>query len=116
MRGEEAASKYLERQGYTILERNWACPFGEADIIALGPDGDELVFVEVKTRSTEATGLPEEAVGPSKRRRYERIALAYLRDSDFCDVVISFDVIAITLAAWDRALLRHHHHAFGMGE
>lgn len=115
-RGEEAASKYLARQGYTILERNWACPFGEADIIALSPGEDELVFVEVKTRSTEATGLPEEAVGPAKRRRYESIALAYLRDCPLSDVSICFDIIGITLAGTDRALLRHHHSAFGIGE
>lgn len=116
LRGEEAAARFLERRGYTVLERNWACPFGEVDIIALGPDDDELVFVEVKTRSTEATGLPEEAVGPAKRRRYESIALAYLRDSEFTDMPILFDVIAISLADWDRALLRHHHRAFCMGE
>ena len=116
LRGEEAASKYLVHQGYTILERNWACPFGEADIIALGPNDDELVFVEVKTRSTEAAGLPEEAVGPAKRRRYESIALAYLRDCDLRDIAICFDIIGITLAGVDRAFLRHHHRAFGIGE
>ena len=116
LRGEQAAAKYLERMGYQILERNWSCPFGEADIIAFDDDEAALVFVEVKTRSSEHTGLPEEAVGPAKRRRYESIALAYLRDSDLTNVQVRFDVIALTLVGTDKALIRHHLNAFGMGE
>ena len=48
-KGEDAATKFLLRRGYKIVERNWRCPAGEADIIAF--DGSTLVFVEVKTRS-----------------------------------------------------------------
>ncbi len=47
IRGEEAAVRFLERRGYWILDRNWSCFAGEADIVAR--DGDTLVFVEVKT-------------------------------------------------------------------
>ena len=71
-RGERAAARYLERMNYIVLERNWKCPFGEADIIAL--DESTLVFVEVKTRTSIAKGFPSEAVDARKRARYEKIA------------------------------------------
>ena len=63
-KGENAACKFLERKGFTILERNWVCAAGEADIIASIDTeyGSELHFVEVKTRKSTAKGFPEEAV------------------------------------------------------
>ena len=115
-RGEEVAARYLRRMGYEILERNWRCRFGEADIVALDEETGDLVFVEVKTRSDEYAGLPEEAVTPQKRRRYERIALEYLRVSALTNLALRFDIIALTLVGPDRALMRHHRGAFNMGE
>jgi putative endonuclease len=74
-KGEKLAVKYLKKQGYKILERNFRTPFGEADIIA--QDGDEVVFLEVKTRESYTFGLPAEAVTPEKQLRYQRIARLY---------------------------------------
>lgn len=74
-KGEKLVSKYLKERGYKILETNYRTPFGEADLIAL--DGDETVFVEVKTRSSVAYGTPAEAVTPEKRKRYYKIAQCY---------------------------------------
>lgn len=113
-RGENAAVRFLVRQGYEILERNWTCKAGEADIIAL--DENTLVFIEVKTRSNSEKGLPEEAVGSKKRKRYEKIAVSYLQHNTLSDVSIRFDVIAILVVSPDRAFLRHHLHAFSAGE
>ena len=113
-RGEEAAKYYLERRGCEILEQNWKCPYGEADLIVM--DEDALVFVEVKTRSCDAHGLPEEAVDSKKRRRYEQIALAYLKQSDFDSLRVRFDVISLTMMGPKKAFLRHHVNAFGVGE
>ena len=59
-RGEELAAAFLESEGYTILDRNWRCPQGEIDLVAL--DGVDTVFVEVKTRSSVAFGHPLEAI------------------------------------------------------
>ncbi len=73
--GEELVVKHLKKQGYKILKRNYRTPFGEADIIAL--DGEEIAFVEVKTRTTVEYGLPSEAVGADKQRRYRQIAKCY---------------------------------------
>ncbi|MBW6468423.1 MAG: YraN family protein [Anaerosomatales bacterium] len=109
-RGEDAAAAYLERTGCTVVERNWRCPSGEVDIVAL--DGVTLVIVEVKTRKTASAGTPEEAVSPTKQRRLVRIARHYLAHAGLDDAEVRFDVIAIRPIAEDRALLRHHRAAF----
>lgn len=110
IRGEQAALHYLERCGYEILERNWHCFAGEADIIARGED--TLVFVEVKTRSDVTCGLPSEAVDKKKRARYEKIALSYISTYEQQECPLRFDVISILFADTHRALLRHHINAF----
>ncbi len=74
-KGETLVVKYLKKQKCKILQRNYTTPFGEADIIAL--DGEEVAFIEVKTRTTDSYGLPSEAVGAEKRRRYRQIAKCY---------------------------------------
>ena len=109
-RGEDAAAAYLERIGLTIVERNWRCTSGEADIVAL--DGPTLVIVEVKTRKSAAAGSPEEAVSATKQRRLVRVARHYLSHAGLENADVRFDVIAIRPIAEDRALLRHHRAAF----
>ncbi len=98
------------KKGYEIVERNWTCSAGEADIIAR--DEEWVVFVEVKTRSSCEKGFPSEAVDPEKRKRYENIAALFLRDYDVVDVPVRFDVVSIVLVAPDRAMIRHHINAY----
>ncbi len=64
--GEKMATKFLQKKGYKILEKNFRSKSGEIDIVAL--DKDTLVFIEVKTRWTREYGPPEEAVTPRKIR------------------------------------------------
>jgi putative endonuclease len=109
-RGEDAAAAYLERSGLTVVERNWRCPSGEIDIVAL--DGETLVLCEVKTRKGVGKGTPEDAVTPAKQKRYKRLAAAYVQSSSLEDVEVRFDVITLLVLAEDRALLRHHRAAF----
>ncbi len=90
--GEEAAARYLEQQGYVVLERNYRLRSGEVDIIAR--DGDYLVFVEVKTRSGGRFGSPFEAVDQRKQRRIARTALAYLAERNR-EMPVRFDVAAV---------------------
>lgn len=111
-RGEEAAARFLDKRGYEILERNWCCFAGEADIIA--KDQGNIVFVEVKTRKDCNKGFPAEAVNKQKRERYEKIALAYLQDNDLSELTVRFDVVSIVVVASDRALIRHHINAFAV--
>ena len=74
-KGEKLVEKYLKKQGCKLLEKNYKTPFGEADLIVL--DGEEIAFVEVKTRTDTKYGTPAEAGGPDKQRRYRQIAQAY---------------------------------------
>ena len=110
IRGEDAAAAYLERAGLQVIERNWRCARGEIDIIAL--DGDTLVLVEVKTRTTVTRGTPEESVSATKQRRIARLAEAYLTVSGAGACAVRFDVVSIRVLGPDRALLRHHRAAF----
>ncbi|NTU70365.1 MAG: YraN family protein [Coriobacteriia bacterium] len=109
-RGEDAAIAYLERCGFTVVERNWRIQSGEIDVVAL--EDETLVLCEVKTRRTPAKGLPEEAVTPAKQRKYARLAAAYVQEAGVEPVSVRFDVISILVIAPDRALLRHHRAAF----
>ena len=109
---EEQAAIYLEKSGMSVLARNYRCRYGEIDIVAKFED--ILVFVEVKTRTNLELGLPEDAVGPKKRRKYECLAAMYLQDHDYVDMPVRFDVIGLLVIKTDRALVRHHVNAFGV--
>lgn len=91
--GEGDAVASLEQAGYRILERNYRCPFGEIDVVA--EDGQVLVFVEVKTRSSLAFGLPRDAVTPAKRRRLARSASHYLMEKVPHDRPFRVDVVEV---------------------
>lgn len=74
-KGERLVEEYVKKQGCTILQRNFRTPFGEADLIVA--DGDEIAFIEVKTRLNDRFGRPSEAVVGTKRQRYREIAQWY---------------------------------------
>ena len=109
-RGENAAAAFLERAGMTVVERNWRCPAGEIDVVAL--DGKPLVLCEVKTRRSTSKGTPEQSVTAAKRRKYAKLAAAYMQQTGLDSVTVRFDVITLLVIAEDRALLRHHRAAF----
>ena len=92
-RGETAAARFLQRQGYKIVARQQENRLGEIDIVAV--DGRTVVFVEVKTRAS-AGESPEEAVGDQKQRRLTRLALSYLRSHGLLEYAARFDVVAVT--------------------
>ena len=91
--GESSAAKYLKKKGYKVLERNYRNPFGEIDLIAASKE--VLIFCEVKTRNDESFGLPREAVGPFRQRRYRNAAEIYLKENNFRNIPVRFDVIEI---------------------
>ena len=93
--GENLATDYLEKQGYTILERNFYCKQGEIDIIA--KDKNEIVFIEVKSRSNKLFGIPSEAVTKQKIRHLFRTARYFLYKNKMINEYIRFDVVEILI-------------------
>lgn len=81
--GEKLALKYLKEQNYNILTTNYHIKGGEADIIAQDTETQEIVFVEVKTRTSTDYGWPEEAVNEKKRLRLTKTANKYLADNNY---------------------------------
>ena len=95
--GEKLAGRFLRRQGYKILYRNFrGRSGGEIDIVCR--DRDTLVFVEVKTRGSEEFGRPFEAVSRDQKRRISRGALAWLRMLANPDILFRFDVVEVIMA------------------
>jgi putative endonuclease len=93
--GEAAAARYLERRGFTIVARNMRTSYGEIDLIARHPQG-ELVFVEVKTRTSENFGFPEEAVNARKLEHLVSAAQAYLlKSTELTETNWRIDVVAV---------------------
>jgi len=108
-RGERLAARYLRRRGFAIVARNFRGRAGEIDLVGL--DGDVLVFVEVKTRSGERWGRPDEAVDRRKQRQMERVAEEFVRRHRLHDRAIRFDVVAILAQGW-RWRVQHYPNAF----
>ncbi|MGI8431242.1 MAG: YraN family protein [Chthoniobacterales bacterium] len=93
-RGEKLAARFLRRQGFKILYRNFrGRQGGEIDLVCR--DGDTLVFVEVKTRTHEEFGRPLEAVNLPKQRRLSLGALAWLRLLGDPDILFRFDIVEV---------------------
>ncbi len=108
--GEQMAARYLEDQGYAILEHNYYNHHKEVDLIAI--DQGELVFVEVKTRSTDYFMQPEEAVNHRKRQNLIRVANQYIRCHKRHETA-RFDVIAIVKND-EETRIKHIKNAFNV--
>ncbi len=94
-----------------VLARNVRCPGGELDIVGL--DGEELVFIEVRTRSGEAFGTPEATIRRDKRRFLARSARWFMRTRRLRALRPRFDVIAIVWPEGGEPAIRHHRGVFG---
>lgn len=79
--GESLAAEYLEKAGLRIVMRNYRCPKGEIDLIAR--DGDQLVFVEVRTKTSQAMGWAEESVDSRKRQKLRNSATYYVMEQGY---------------------------------
>jgi putative endonuclease len=91
---EEKASAFLEEQGVRILERNFRCRQGEIDLVGIHEGC--LVFVEVKYRRNERSGMPEEAVGAGKQMKICRVSDYFrIRNKNYQDMQVRYDVVAI---------------------
>lgn len=110
--GERAARRHLRRLGMKFLTANFRTRRGEIDLVFR--DRDCLVFVEVKTRSSEDWTRPAAAVNARKRRLLSRAALDYLRRLDDPEIKIRFDIVEVLLEAGAVREIRHLPHTFSL--
>lgn len=108
--GEDLAAEYLENKGYEIIERHYFFQRTEIDLIAR--DGNYLVFVEVKARSSEDFGPPEEAITDRKKVYLRRAAEGYLYLNNLHNVDCRFDVITVCYKNDSQPEIDHYENAF----
>lgn len=109
-RGELEAERFLLRKGWQIIARGYSTESGEVDLIAV--DGKTLVFVEVKTRSSDTKGLPADAVDESKMRRISKVAEEFYYRHQLDGTSMRFDVISILWPENSTPQIRHYEQAF----
>jgi putative endonuclease len=113
--GEKLAAKFLRRNGYKVLYRNFKeGRGGQIDIVCR--DDDTLVFVEVKTRDTEEYGRPVAAVHHDQQRRISRGALTWLRMLDNPEISFRFDVVEVIVTGNEKPRLELVQNAFQLAK
>ncbi|MDA2893051.1 YraN family protein [Mycolicibacterium sp. BiH015] len=95
--GEQLAVEHLMGVGLRVLARNWRCRYGELDVIAADDAARAVVFVEVKTRTTDRFGGVEQAVTPAKVRRLRRLAGLWLAQQGGSWEAVRIDVVRIRI-------------------
>lgn len=105
-KGENLALNHLKKKKYRILETNYHSNTGEIDIIA--QNKEQIVFVEVKFRTSVVLGLPCEAVGSQKQYKIRKVAEAYIKENRLFDYPCRFDVIEVL----DGKIINHIEDAF----
>jgi putative endonuclease len=115
-KGEQLAARFLKKTGYKVLYRNYQPTYGgEVDLVCRERHRLELVFVEVKTRSSERHGTPQEAVDWEKQRRIVRAAQEWLEQLDMDGVTARFDIVEV-LCHEGHTEVRHIRDAFSAEE
>lgn len=95
--GEDLACKYLEKNDYKIIDKNFSCRQGEIDIVAYDNFNNELVFIEVKTRTNFNYGIPSESVNHLKQQHILNTAKYYLYCKNIENIYVRIDVIEIVI-------------------
>ena len=112
--GEDRAAEFFENKGYRVIEKNFRSKFGEIDLI-ISRAPDELVFVEVRSKTSSLWGEPFETVGTLKQKKLYRLAEYYLSIKDLSSLFCRFDVLSILLHSDGKVKkLEHIENAFGM--
>ncbi|MFQ5591113.1 MAG: YraN family protein [Phycisphaerae bacterium] len=109
-RGERLVARYLQRRRHKILARNYRCDMGEIDLISA--DGDTIVFVEIKTRSSRELQDPQETIGSAKWRRVERAARHFLASCDGAGHPCRFDFVSVVWPPHGSPEIEHVEDAF----
>ncbi|MCQ2208351.1 MAG: YraN family protein [Paludibacteraceae bacterium] len=108
--GEELAASMLIGEGYTILYRNWRPEKGRQEVDIIAQTGSQIVFVEVKTRTSNTFGEPEEFVSPDKVKNLLNAAKAFFLEKKDCAYLeLRFDVVAFVLGFHSHKLISYRH-------
>ena len=105
--GEQLAVEHLTALGLQVIDRNWRCRYGELDVVAVDPAARAVVFVEVKTRTTDLFGGVEQAVGPDKVRRLRRLAGLWLAAQHRSFEQVRIDVVGVRIGRRATPELTH---------
>lgn len=111
---EDLAAAWLRKRGYKILHRNLRLDRFEVDIIV--QKGDTVVFVEVRSRETDAVAAPEESVNYTKRQHLRAAARRYLAQYGQQDIYYRFDVMGVVMPSGEPPRITHYKNAFTMDE
>lgn len=95
-RGEDEAVRFLKKNGYKIIERNYRCRHGELDIVAM--DGEIISFIEVKTRATDSFGTPAGSVDERKQRHITKASMTYIAEKGLGEMPARFDVVSVEVS------------------
>jgi putative endonuclease len=96
-RGEDWAQRFIQEMGWIVVARNYRRKGGQGEIDLVAVEGDTLVFVEVKTRSSAETGEPERAVHRAKEKLLGRTAEEYMRMAALEGMAVRFDVVSLVM-------------------
>lgn len=111
--GEDAVGRYLEKQGYRILDRKYRCRWGEIDLVAR--DGSDLVFIEVRTRRSKLFGTPQESMTEAKVGRLVAACEDYLEkhvdEKSRSETVWRIDLVSVHPARGRAPRIEHLRHA-----
>ncbi|HEX2284125.1 MAG TPA: YraN family protein [Mycobacterium sp.] len=105
--GEQLAVEHLQASGLRVLTRNWRCRYGELDVIAADDAARIVVFVEVKTRTTDQFGGVAQAVTPQKVRRLRRLAGMWLAAQDGRWSQVRIDVVGVRIGRQQAPEITH---------
>jgi putative endonuclease len=109
--GQQQCEKFLKRQGYKTLTRNYSCSSGEIDLIMTAGDGT-VVFVEVKARADEKFADAEAAITAGKKQRMTKTANLFLRKYKLDNMPGRFDVVIVMADEKGKPQIRHYENAF----
>ena len=104
-RGEDLAHRYLQRQGYIVVARNYRLASGDAEADIVAWERDVLAIVEVKSRATGDYGPPERAIGPEKRAHMTRVAREFAARSSTPWEQVRFDIVTVLLTQTPQIVL-----------
>jgi len=110
-RGEDIAHRFLRRSGIVIVARNYRMNSGAGEVDLIAWEGDTLVFVEVKSRQTDAYGAPDRAIGQQKEISLIRAAREYARHAEVPWSKVRFDVVNVVFTS--PPSVSHYRNVFG---